>query len=78
MRPPGKRKKPAHYSGLFQHTLFFGRDTTPNEESLPEAGFTACHQLWGQGAKNQSKRKSRNGATFEVVRESGGVGKVKN
>ena len=74
MNPPEKRKKPGHYSGLFQHTLFFGRDTTPNEESLPEAGYSACHQLWGQGAKNQSKRKCRNDATFEDVRETCGVG----
>ena len=48
LKSRGKRKEPGHYSGLYQHTLFFGRDTTPNEESLPETGISACHQLWGQ------------------------------
>jgi hypothetical protein len=31
--------------------LFFGWGTTPNEKSLTEAEFSACHQLWGQGSK---------------------------
>ena len=44
--PVDKSKEPGHYSGLFQHTLFFGRDTTPNDHRLTDSIYSSCHQLW--------------------------------